>query len=387
MKVVFVNPFFYPFAGGIENYMLDLGKYLVEKGHEVTVITSLEEGLKEKDEVYGIKVIRLKSIIIRNLPSLLPPPYSHPLFFSVKGYLALKKEEPDIVHVHNRYFPEFYWVILHKKLLKFPLVLTIHNSKPEKGGINPQTEVLARAYDDFFGNILMRSCDFILANSKYSLKVTVPPDYDFSRTGVAYNGIYTKKWKKIKCRRSSDADEVILTDARMVPQKGLDYLIKALPLLEFDYELIIKTIKGKNPEEKKLMQLAEKLGVRDKIKVVKERLSEDEMIRLYSSADQFVLPSLHEPFGIALIQAMATELPVTATKVGGIPEVVSDTGILVEPRNEKQLAEAMNLYHHDKKFAKEKTKKARKRVEEVFDWTNTGRQVEKVYEKLIGERK
>ncbi|NYZ80053.1 glycosyltransferase family 4 protein, partial [Candidatus Micrarchaeota archaeon] len=228
MKINFVNPFFYPFRGGIENYMLDLSKYLVSRGHDVSVITSREPGQKAHDEEFGVDVHRVPAVVFYKLPSFFPPPYAHPFCFAYTGYRLLRKINPDMIHVHNRYFPGFYPIILHKKLLNKPMFLTIHNSKPED--INWQTNTFGRAYDDFLGNSLMRSCDFIFGNSQYSLDVTVPKDYDVKRTGVAYNGIYTKEWKRKKTALKDDfgAENLLLTDVRLVPQKGVEYLIKAL---------------------------------------------------------------------------------------------------------------------------------------------------------------
>ncbi|MEM0372235.1 MAG: glycosyltransferase family 4 protein [archaeon] len=384
MKVNFVNSFFYPFRGGTENYMLDLAKYLVSRGHEVSVIASREPGQEDYSREFGIDVHRVPSVVFYKLPSFLPPPYSQPLCFSYTGYRLLKKISPDCIHVHSRYFPGFYPVILHKRLLHKPMFLTIHNSKPED--INWQTNFFGRAYDDFIGNVLMRSCDFIFGNSQYSLDVTLPPDYDKSRSGVAYNGIYTDVWKKKKTPLKDDfgCEYLLLSDARLVPQKGMEYLIKAVSGISEDFHLVIK---GRFEAsgygyEKMIRAMIKKQKLSDRITIIPQRLSEEEMITLYSAADQFVLPSLHEPFGIVLIQAMATETPIIATNVGGIPEVVADTAITVPSRNAVAIREGILSYMRDKNLARKNAKRARERVVKRFDWKVVGRDVERVYERF-----
>lgn len=385
MKITFVNPFFYPFRGGIENYMLDLGKYLVSKGHEVSVITSKEPGQEKYTKEFGIDVHRVNSFVFYKLPSLFPPPYSIPICFGYFGYKLFKKLNPDHIHLHNRYFTGFYPVIAHKKILNKKLFLTIHNSKPED--INFQTNLGGRMYDDFIGNTMMRSCDFIFGNSQYSLDVTIPKDYPKENLGVAYNGLYTDEWKRRRNNLKEDfgCEHLLLTDLRLVPQKGVHYLIKSLNNLDEDFHLLIK---GRFEAsgygyEKQVKKLIKKEKLQNKITIIPQRLSEDEMINLYSAADQFLLPSLHEPFGIVLIQAMATETPIVTTNVGGIPEVVADTAITIPSRDSKQMKEGILAYMHDKKLARKNAKNARKRVVENFDWKIVGRQVEKVYEEML----
>ncbi|MFH0986793.1 MAG: glycosyltransferase family 4 protein [Candidatus Micrarchaeota archaeon] len=391
MNIVHVNPFYPPsYWGGIEKYVKFLSEYLVERGHNVSVICANMGGEKSREKINGVRVYRMKSIVFKKLPSLLPPPWSFEIGFWLNGYKLLKKLNPDVIHIHNRYFPGLYPVIFYKKMLKKPMIITIHNSKPEKNNeINRQTNALAGAYDMMLGNMLMRSCDFIAGNSQYSADATVPPGYGPENVGVAYNGIHTSEWKKVKsdfkkghCRKG---EQMILADARLVPQKGMDYLIRALPELDFKYKLVVK---GNGPELKKLQKLANHLGVWSKVEFVTRRdFTENQMIHLYSAADMFVLPSLHEPFGIVLLQAMATETPIVTTDVGGVNEVVGDTALKVKSRSSSALAKAMNRLAKDEKLKKELTKKARARVVKMFDWSAAGRQMEDIYKKVVKKHK
>ena len=381
MKICMVVPFFYPFRGGIENYVLDLSKYLVNKGHKVSVITAREKGQPKYNKEFGIDVYRVPSIVSYKLPSIFPPPYSLQPGFTYFGYKLLKKINPDFIHMHNRYFIGFYPIILHKKLLDKKLFLTIHNSRPED--INKQTNLLSGIYDDSLGNFLMNNCNHIFGNSQYSLDVTIPKKYSKKKTSVAYNGLYTDEWKRVKTNLKDDfgVENLLLTDLRLVPQKGAEYLINAIENID-DSHLIIK---GRFEAsgygyEKQIKKLIHKKKLKDKVTIMSQRLSEEEMIELYSAADQFILPSLHEPFGIVLIQAMATNTPIVTTNVGGILEVVDNTAITVKSRSSKLLKKGIETYINDKKLAKKNAKNARKRVVDNFDWKIVGRQVEKVYE-------
>jgi glycosyltransferase involved in cell wall biosynthesis len=128
-------------------------------------------------------------------------------------------------------------------------------------------------------------------------------------------------------------------------------------------------------------------------------LPKEKVIALYTHAAIFVCPSVYEPFGIINLEAMACGIPVVATAVGGIPEVVEhgETGLLVpaetldpaevEPRHPGQfaldLATAVNTLLDDPALRARLARQARERVEEHFSWTTIARQTVAFYEELI----
>jgi glycosyltransferase involved in cell wall biosynthesis len=379
MNICHINPFFYPYSGGTENFLLDLSKRLAKK-HNVCVITSRMEGEKSYEEYMGIKIYRLPAFVFTKLPSFLPPPYSSPLGFGYYLTKICRENDIDIIHLHNRFAPFFDTVIFWKKLLKTPLFLNIHNSRPM--GINPQTDFFGGLYDDIIGRLIMKSCDRIIANSKYSLDVTVPDDYPKSRQQVIYNGVDTKIYKKHKHTHIRDelgCEHLIISVCRLVPQKGLDYLVKAVKDVEADYHYLML---GGGPEQPHLEHLVKELGLEKRVTIM-GKISEEKKIDVYSDADIFVLPSLYEPFGIVLVEAMATECAVIATKVGGIPEVVGDTGILIEPRSSKQIVDGIHTLTNDGKLLERHKKLARKRAEKFFDWNIIAKQFEKSYKDYL----
>lgn len=132
---------------------------------------------------------------------------------------------------------------------------------------------------------------------------------------------------------------MVLYAGRLIPLKGVAYLIQALPSVLEECPDLHAVIVGDGEERQALVALARRLGLADRIMFAGRRPHED-VIRYMRAADVFVLPSLIESFGIVLVEAMSCELPVVATNVMGIPSVVEDgaNGFLVPPRDPDALA-------------------------------------------------
>ena len=381
MRVLHVNPFFYPYFGGTENYLYELCKRL-SKANSVSVITSRLPKTKGVEEIEGTKVYRIRSLVLKKLPAFLPPPFSIPLSFRRNLFKVCKQEKPDIIHLHNRFFVNFAAVAFWKKSLGIPLFLTLHNARTV--GISRDIDFWGQLFDDFFGSAVMQRSDRIIANSKWTLEVTVPEGYPRDQTEVIHNGVDTKKFKKVKTDLKDEfgCEFLSTTVCRLIPQKGVEHLIKAVKEIDRDFKALII---GRGPELEPMEALAKKLGVEKKVEFISRVIPERELIEYYSASDFFILPSLWEPFGIVLIEAMACGNPVIATRVGGIPEVISfDCGMLVEPQSPEQIAGAAKKLIDDKKLRKKLSKKARERSEKVFDFDVVAKRVEQSYKNYLG---
>lgn len=137
-------------------------------------------------------------------------------------------------------------------------------------------------------------------------------------------------------------DPVVLCVARLDPQKGLRYLIEALPAIVREYPRVAALVVGGGAAAVKagLVSLAERLQVRSHVHFLGPKADVRPYLEL---CDVFVLPSLYEGMGIALVEAMAMERPCVATRASAVPEVVADgvSGLLVPPANPAELAAAM----------------------------------------------
>ena len=172
--------------------------------------------------------------------------------------------------------------------------------------------------------------------------LVIPPPIDLS-------GLIERNFRK-----SGD----IISVARLEPVKGIPYLIRAMSLIK-DSNLIII---GDGPERSALESLSLRLGLSDRIFILGQLDHNTEFWDRLQEATVFVLPSLSEGLPRVLLEAMTCGLPIVATNVGGIPEIITDgvNGYLVPPRNETALAEAIERVLNDDNFRRNASKENRK---------------------------
>jgi len=382
-----LDPLFYPYFGGTEKVVLEVGKRLVKNhGHEVDVLTSMipQANGVARETIGGMSVRRTPSMYFASMPGFLPPPFTlSPL---VNLEIATEQADSDIFHIHNRfwYFPGT--LALIKLAMKKKLMLTIHNSRPR--GLSPELDRWGGLFDDTMGRLLFRMCDRINCVSQSALADTIPASMH-AKSCVTYNGVdtslFTPGKPKTDVRRKFGIGEgpLILSNGRLITQKGFPFLIEAFADVKQEMPDARLLIIGKGPLELELLKRASSLGLLESI-FITTGIPEAELPDYYRSADVFVLPSLYEPFGLVSVEAMACGKPVVTTRVGGNPEVVSDdAGYLVPPRDHKAIAEKMLLLLGDDSLRKKKGAAARNRAVEQFDWDVVARQWDASYKSVI----
>lgn len=196
---------------------------------------------------------------------------------------------------------------------------------------------------------------------------------------VIYNGIEPTK---TKANLFNSKEVVIGTVATLLPLKGIQFLIEALPGVIREFPEAKLEIIGEGPYKKKLQQKTKKMKL---LKHVKFLGFSPDVEKELAKMDLYVQPSLSESFGLAIIQAMSVGLPIIATRTGGIPEVVTEekSGILVEPANPKQLREAIIKVLRDKTLAKRIGEMARKEAMVRFNLKDMIQELENTYEEVV----
>lgn len=179
----------------------------------------------------------------------------------------------------------------------------------------------------------------------------------------------------------------ILFVGHCFPRKGIKYLIEAINELDqYHFTLDIVGDTGKDPKYyDSLVSFIVKNGLTNKVnfygRVNQERLSE-----FYSNADIFILPSLWEGFGIVLLEAMYFKLPIIASSVAAIPELVKDgeNGLLVPPQNPNSLALAIKKLIENPGLRKSMGENAYKKVINSYSWQSAGEKFYQILREISG---
>lgn len=341
MRIVHIFHNYYPVIGGMERAMQRLAEEQVRIGHEVHVITSTH-GARDRpreEELNGVYVHRIRGWRLRY------PDLTIPLEVPEK---LLK--HTHVVHIHSQ--NSLFNIVLakHAKRLDKPLVVDFLALDYLKSHTNPLIRYLGGYYQGKIQReavklvdkaITLNERDYSILRSKYGIEPEIVPHGIDER--------YLTKPKNDKIFREKYgvyAENVIAYVGRIHPSKGLDVLIKALPLIMREVDDVIAVIAGRGSEvyRKRLVRLVKSLKVEDEVKIL-GYVGEDEKISLLDASKVFVFPTRHsgETYPLVIDEAYARGVPIIATKVGALPYRVKHmkTGLLVPPNNPSSLAKAV----------------------------------------------
>jgi sugar transferase (PEP-CTERM/EpsH1 system associated) len=284
----------------------------------------------------------------------------------------LQQLRPDVVHTHN-VKPHIHGTIA-AKLAGVPVVVNT------KHGRNYPSSRLALSVD----RMLSPACDCMVAVSDDAAAIATDIErMPAGKVRVIHNGIDLPRYTVARC----DAMRLrrVVTVARLHPIKDQATLLRALRIVvdqDSDFHL---TIAGDGPSRLALDALCIELGLTRHVTLLGYR---SDVPAVLAAAGQFVLPSLSEGVSLTLLEAMATALPVVATRVGGTPEIVEDgaTGWLVPAGEPGAIAEAMlRLARHPAQAAR-MGRAGRSRVEQRFSLVSTVSHYQDLYSGLLDSR-
>lgn len=357
--IAIVTPYFPPQGGGLERYAFEIAKRLKsEHDWRIIVITTALQGDRDSKEAFeGFTVYRLSyRFKISNTP------VSFGWFGKIRA--ILKEENPDLLHIHTPVPGIGNMAALLAGSI--PVVVTYHTGHLRKG--SPLLDIFAYAYEMLVlpfmlarANSIVGVSDFVYAGilKKYQYKSSViTPAVD---PAIFYPDV-TKKTPK----------QTLLFVAglnRSDQYKGLRGLIDAVLALKPQFPNLQLLVIGEGNMKNEYIQYVSDMGLADTV-LFRGRLTGAELTQVYQGADIFVLPSLYESFGMAILEAMACALPVVSTKVGGIPSLVEEgkTGFLVEPKNNTMLVEKISLLLSNPSLAAEFGKQGYIKAAEGYNW-------------------
>lgn len=322
-------------------YERKLIEYLREKGVEVDVIS-----IREVPYPYIRHLFSNLSFIFqffeKNYDFVLEDEMAHPALFLFNFWLRYVKRTKIVVIVHL-----LWW-------------------KATKGWKAHFIRCIEK--------IMLRSAHLIIANSKHTEKeiegMGIPGEF----IEVVYPGFDALSGKREMIREAHERIN-LLSVAICDPRKGLDILLEAIhhlnnPKIKLD---VVGDDCVDLAYNKRLKERVSAWGLEEKV-TFHGVVGLEELRRFYSEADIFVLPSLYEPFGIVFAEAMSFGLPIIATNVGGIPELVEDgeNGLLVPPKDVNLLAGAINKLASDAGLRERFGRRGYEKSKKLNTWADCG---------------
>jgi glycosyltransferase involved in cell wall biosynthesis len=187
---------------------------------------------------------------------------------------------------------------------------------------------------------------------------------------------------------------VIGSVARLSPEKGLEYLLRAVALLReradarFEPQPNIEVLlAGDGPARERLEDLTAELRIDSVVRFLGE-IAHEEVPAVLQRFDIFAMPSTWEGFGVAALEASAMQLPIIASDIHGIPDVVinGETGILTPPRDVEAIAGAMSRLMEDADLRRTMGAAGRAFVERHYRWRDNAVLMERLYEKMLAKK-
>ena len=353
---------------GLENVVISLTNGLEPSLFECTIV-SLQEPLQNKAHTERVKVFSLDKRR-GNDPRLI-----------YRLYRFLRQERPHIVQTHN--WGTLLEGTLAAKLAGVPVI--IH---AERGTIEGRRRNL------FIQRCLLRTVHRVLSVSEtHRRRLADSTGFPYQKIKPIPNGVDVSLFsprptEKQRIRKNLGLELTpiyIGTVANLRPVKNHALLLRVGSRLCQSYEHVRFVFAGDGPLKEQLVALAEELGISAKVRFLGARSDIPEVL---NALDIFVLPSLSEGMPNAVLEAMACSLPVVATRVGGIPELIEDgnTGILVPSEDERQLEAILeNLLRYDTK-RRALGEKGRQRVLECFRLDRMVNEYQELYHSLAVER-
>ncbi|MHA1594058.1 MAG: glycosyltransferase family 4 protein [Candidatus Baldrarchaeia archaeon] len=371
MRIVFVLPNFLPVRiGGTEVVTYYLARELSRRGNDVYVLTSHFRGLPYAEVMEGVKVRRVPWTFNYWFETEIRFLGYHE--FVLRSLNVADAIDPDIIHAQGFFAGIFAYVA--RKVRGFRYCVGVQGSD-----INVRFPFKGLAL-----KFIYKSADaiFVLTNE---MKNKVERIIREGNIHVIPSGIDRNLFDGTKYsvkRRGEERVVIFVGGLRRV--KGVDNLIKAFYHVRKIHKDVKLVIVGDGPLRNYLVDLVRRLGLERHV-IFEGARDHVEIPDYMAKADIFVLPSLSEGLPNVLLEAMAMGLPIVATHVGGVPEVVIDgvNGFLVSPGDIKGLAEKICLLLEDDDL-RERIRRRNLATSKLYSWEEIARRVEEVYRQICG---
>jgi len=370
MRILIVSDFFVPhYPGGGERRYFEIGKRLIERGWEVDLVCMKIKGVKEKEDINGIKVHHIGPVI-DDPPKRSLINFAH---FILAVIFWILGHDYDIIDAQT--YAPLLPAFIASRIKGTPMIATIHDVSSTYPDQWVQSSKLAKVAE----KILLRlPFDRIITVSNTTREALVK-DYgtDPRKVEVIHNGVDLSFIDSI---RASKVPGTLIFVGRLAPHKHVDHLLKIVKELKGEIPNLKLKIVGDGVEKNRLLKLVKDYKIEDRVSFYMN-LKYSDVIYQMKKSSILVLPSTREGFGMVLAEANACYRPVIAYKSGGVVEVIRDgeNGFLVEPLNLRSLKEKIKTLLLDDKLQERMGRKGRRIVEKRFNWDKIIEKIMKTY--------
>jgi len=402
-------------VGGLGTYAEYITHEYVELGHDVSVFTLNSGDLKTTEILKGVEVHRpmiadasnvFPMFVANDLVKwgtnirLFNDIFIYNILSATKFINELIRKEGckfDIVCVHD-------WLssiagMIVKNETKIPVFFHVHSTEWGRSG-GQGSEVVTH-----LEQATARLADQIVTVSYAMRDDLARHGWDESKISVVWNGVDTERYDPQNYNREA-VDTIrekygvpkdwnlLLFVGRLTWVKSVSNLVQAIPMVLKEYPNTKLVILGKGEEQKDIVEMAARLGIKENIAYRFEFIPEDERILHYAAADACIFPSVYEPFGIVSLEAMAMARPIVVGAQGVVgfreqvvPSGPNQTGIHINGEDPTDIAWGIKEVLKDPQRAKTWGENGRKRVLELFTWRKSAEQTIDVYKSLLSEQK
>jgi glycosyltransferase involved in cell wall biosynthesis len=371
-------------VGGIARHCYGLAKALATLGNEVHIFTLDFPGTPAYEETpEGVKIHRVACEL--GHPNFLTWVLLFNHFIEKRMADVSREMRFDVLHVHD-------WLtapagITFKHSTSKPMVLTMHSTEHGRSGIhNPDSSTI----DGIEWWATYEASKVITTSGPMKHEVCGHFKLPWEKVEIIPNAVDPSKYhgsidrEAVRNRYGVQPHEkLILSVGRLVPQKGIEYLIQAVPNVAWRHPEAKFVIVGEGWYRDHLQYLAGTTGQAWRINFT-GFIPDQELIALTMSADVLVISSIYEPFGIVALEGMAAGVPVVASQVGGLTEIIEHdkTGVLVYPRNPDSIAWGIDHVLSNPELAKWLVQNAKKVVQKVYSWEAIAKKTVKLYKEV-----
>jgi len=356
MRIALMSSYFPPHVGGVERHVEALATHLLERGFDVTVLTSTASGAGS----HPFEVRRFRCLHL---------PYSPIIPFLRK---KLEDIHADVFHSHTP--PPFFSLAVRRS----PHIITYHSDIdiPENyGGIpipKKLSEFITRKSDEMLSKALDKADAIIATTKSYAENSRLLAERSYH---VIPNGVDLSEFEGV----DSEKEPMVLFLGRLAAQKGVDVLLRAMKEVEVEARCVII---GDGEERRNLERLSKKLNVNVEFKGF---LPRRDVVEHLGRASLLVLPSISrmESFGIVLLEAMACGTPVVASDLPGVRDVAKEAGFVFPPGDHRRLAELINELLCDEEKIRRLGERGRRVVREKYSWDVVIERIIDVYERCL----